>query len=139
MGYSSAKGSKKALILPDYKAESVLNTNAKQRAHQHDFQSLKSITVNPQPYRGKSSSQKHLDQRFFLRLSQEHGWRKLSPAGIRALLVQRLAISPTFIGKIKSVHSDFALSPCNKDAREALLKAEGGLFMPGAKLEPASN
>ncbi|RKF65207.1 putative eka-like protein, partial [Golovinomyces cichoracearum] len=81
------KGQKKARILTDHNAESVSNTNTKQKAQQHDFQSLKNNTVSTQPYRGKSSSQEHLDQRFFLRLSQGHEWRKLSPAGIRALLV----------------------------------------------------
>ncbi|POS82638.1 hypothetical protein EPUL_004536, partial [Erysiphe pulchra] len=56
------------------------------------------------------------DNRLFLRLTQEHEWRKLSPAGIR-----------------------FALSPCSKEAREAILKAGNGFFLTGVKLEPATN
>ncbi|KHJ30625.1 putative eka-like protein [Erysiphe necator] len=41
--------------------------------------------------------------------------------------------------KIKPVHSGFALSPSSSEAREQILKAENGLFLTGAKLEPATN
>ncbi|KAI0991927.1 hypothetical protein K3495_g16260, partial [Podosphaera aphanis] len=75
------------------------------------------------------------DPRLFVRLSREHEWRKLSPAGLRELVVKRLSISPLLIGKIKPVNSGFALSPSSSSAREELLKAENGLFLSGAKLE----
>ncbi|POS82724.1 hypothetical protein EPUL_006204 [Erysiphe pulchra] len=79
------------------------------------------------------------DKILFVRLSQEHEWRKPSPAGIRQIIVQKLMISPSLIGKIKSLHSGFALSPCSSEARDEILKAGDGLFMSGAKLEPATN
>ncbi|KHJ34274.1 putative eka-like protein [Erysiphe necator] len=79
------------------------------------------------------------DNRLFLRLPQEHEWRKLSPAGIREVIVKKLLISPSLMRKIKTVHSGFALSPSSSEAREQILKAENGLFLMGAKLEPATN
>ncbi|POS82158.1 hypothetical protein EPUL_005403, partial [Erysiphe pulchra] len=66
-------------------------------------------------------------------------FRKLSPAGIREVIVKKLHILSSLIGKIKPVHSCFALSPCNTEAREEVLKAGNGLFMSGAKLEATTN
>ncbi|POS81832.1 hypothetical protein EPUL_006032, partial [Erysiphe pulchra] len=63
----------------------------------------------------------------------------LSPAGIREVIVKKLLISPSLIGKIKPVNSGFALSPCSAEAREAILKAGNGFFLSGAKLETATN
>ncbi|POS82282.1 hypothetical protein EPUL_005351, partial [Erysiphe pulchra] len=79
------------------------------------------------------------DKRLFVRLSQEYAWRKLSPVGIRQIIVQKLMISPSLIGKIKPVYSGFALSPCSSEARDEILKAGNDLFLSGAKLEPATN
>ncbi|KHJ36123.1 putative eka-like protein [Erysiphe necator] len=86
----------------------------------------------------KKNKTKKSDSRLFVRLSQEDEWRKLSPAGIREMIVKRLHVSPAFIGLIKPIRSGFALSPCSSEAREELLKASGGLFLSGAKLEPAN-
>ncbi|KHJ34842.1 putative eka-like protein [Erysiphe necator] len=79
------------------------------------------------------------DIRLFVRLPVDHEWRKLSPAGIREIIVKKLSIPPTLIGKIKPVNSGFALSPCSSEARENILKAGNGLVLTGAKLEPATN
>ncbi|KHJ36201.1 putative eka-like protein [Erysiphe necator] len=79
-----------------------------------------------------------LDNRLFLRLPQDHEWRKLSPAGICEVIVKKFLISP-LMRKIKPVHSGFALSPSSPEAREQILKAENGLFLSGLKLEPATN
>ncbi|POS82470.1 hypothetical protein EPUL_004991, partial [Erysiphe pulchra] len=79
------------------------------------------------------------DKRLFLRLSQEHEWRKFSPASIREVIVKKLSVSPTSIGRIKPVHSGFALSPCSTEAREKILNAGNRLFLTGAKLEAATN
>ncbi|KHJ33226.1 putative eka-like protein [Erysiphe necator] len=92
-----------------------------------------------QPRKGKPISPIKADIRIFLRLPHEHDWRNLSPAGIREVIVKKLAISPASIGRIKPVHTGFALSPCNDDAREKILEGQHGLFMTGAKLEPATN
>lgn len=80
-----------------------------------------------------------MDNRLFVRIPVEHEWRKLSPAGLREVIVKKLSISPSLIGKIKPVHSGFALSPCNNEAREAILAAANGLFMTGARLDQATN
>ncbi|KHJ34198.1 putative eka-like protein [Erysiphe necator] len=85
----------------------------------------------------KSNSDKS-DSRLFVRLPLEHKWRKLSPACIREMIVKRLSISPASIGLIKPVRTGFALSPCSIEARENILNASGGLFLSGAKLEPAT-
>ena len=53
--------------------------------------------------------------------------------------MRRLSISPSLISRIKPVKSGFSLSPSSNDAREELLKAENGLFLPRAKLESATN
>lgn len=78
------------------------------------------------------------DKRFFVRLPQEHEWRKLSPKGIREVIVQKLAISPSLFGKIKPVHLGLALSPCSTKARQAILNAGNDLFLSEAKFESAS-
>ncbi|POS82576.1 hypothetical protein EPUL_004491, partial [Erysiphe pulchra] len=69
----------------------------------------------------------------------KHEWRKLSPAGIRGAIVKKLHISPSLIGRVKPVHSGFALSPCSPEASEEIIKAGNGLFLSGAKLEIATN
>ncbi|KHJ34852.1 putative eka-like protein [Erysiphe necator] len=69
------------------------------------------------------------DKRLFVRLSLEHEWRKLSPAGILEVLDKKLLISPTLIGKFKLDNSGFALSPCSAEAREVILKAGNGFFL----------
>lgn len=102
-----------------------------------------SLPARP-PTRSRNTSnvvkniQNKTDNRLFVRISAEHEWRKLSPAGIREVIVKRLIVSPASIGLIKPVHSGFALTPSNTEAREKLLKASGGLFLSGAKLEPAT-
>ena len=87
----------------------------------------------------ESSAPSRVDKRVFLRLPHDHDWRKLSPAGIREVVVKNLAISPGTFGRVKPVRSGFALSPCNDAAREEILKAGNGLFLTGAKIEPATN
>ncbi|POS85284.1 hypothetical protein EPUL_003088 [Erysiphe pulchra] len=64
-------------------------------------------------------------------------YRKLSPAGIREVVVKKLSISPTSIGLIKPVRTGFALSPLNNEAHEVLLKSSLRLPSFGATLEPA--
>lgn len=53
------------------------------------------------------------DKRLFVGIPVDREWRKLSPTGIREVIVKKLSISPSLIGKIKPVHSGFALSPCS--------------------------
>ncbi|KHJ30636.1 putative eka-like protein [Erysiphe necator] len=90
--------------------------------------------------RNTTSSMKAIsEKRLFLRLPQEYEWHKLSPAGVREVMAKKIHISPSLIGKIKLVHSSFALSPSNLEAQEEMLKAGNGLFLSGAKLEPATN
>ncbi|KHJ33588.1 putative eka-like protein [Erysiphe necator] len=79
------------------------------------------------------------DKRLFIRLSQDHEWRNLSPAGIREVIVRKLSISPTCIKFIKPVRSGFALSPCNIQAREALFQSAIRLSSLNVKLESATN
>ncbi|KHJ30389.1 putative eka-like protein [Erysiphe necator] len=86
-----------------------------------------------------NSSKPVSDKRLFVRLPQDHEWRKLSPAGIREVVVKKLAISPTLIGRIKPVNSGFALSPCSTKARDKIFNAGNGFFLSGAKLEAATN
>ncbi|POS82261.1 hypothetical protein EPUL_005424, partial [Erysiphe pulchra] len=97
------------------------------------------ITLSNKAQAAPLSAKISLDGRLFVRLPQDHEWRKLYPAGIREIIVQKLAISPSLFGKIKPVHSGFALSPCSTEARETILKVGNGLFLLEAKLEPATN
>ncbi|KHJ36260.1 putative eka-like protein [Erysiphe necator] len=94
--------------------------------------------IRPQKLNMEKSSAAPTEKRLFLRLPQEHEWRKLSPAGICKVIFKKLLISPTLIGKIKPVHSGFALSPCSTEARGKILNAGNGLFLTGAKLEEAT-
>ncbi|KHJ30299.1 putative eka-like protein [Erysiphe necator] len=79
------------------------------------------------------------DNRLFTHLPQEQEWCNLSPEGIREVMVKKISISPSLTGNIKPVHSEFALNPCSKEARGAILNAGSGFFFTGAKLEPATN
>lgn len=118
------------------KARVTLNTEIQVASVRKPAQS---VTNKDKPTSSASSSVDTSDRRLFVRLPQEHEWRKLSPAGIRESIVRKLSISPALIGKIKPVRSGFALSPCSTEAREAILNAGNGLFLSGAKLEPATN
>ncbi|KHJ30457.1 putative eka-like protein [Erysiphe necator] len=89
--------------------------------------------------KNKSPSLATADTRLFIRLPQDHEWRKLSPAGIREVIVRKLVTSPALSGKIKPVNSGFAISPCSTVTRETLLNAGKGFSFSGAKLEPATN
>ena len=101
--------------------------------------SVQSVTNKVKSTSRASSNIDTSDRKLFVRLPQEHEWRKLSPAGIRESVVKKIAISPALIGKIKPVRSGFALSPSSTEAHEAILNAGNGLFLSGAKLEPATN
>ncbi|POS84907.1 hypothetical protein EPUL_002833, partial [Erysiphe pulchra] len=82
------------------------------------------------------------DKRLFIRLSEDYEWRKLSPAGIREVVVRKLLISPSPIGRIKPVacvYSGFVLSPSSAEACEAIPNAGNRLFLSAAKLESATN
>lgn len=63
----------------------------------------------------------------------------MSPAGTREVLVQKLTISPSIIGKINPAYSGFALRTCGDKVRGNALKAGNGLFLSGAEQEPATN
>ncbi|KHJ31409.1 putative eka-like protein [Erysiphe necator] len=117
--------------------QSVLNLTNNIKPLQHHLPVRPSLIMRNSKNAKKSYAEK-TDSRLFVRLPLEHEWRKLSPAGIREMIVKRLSISPASIGLIKSVRSGFALSPCSIEARENILKASGGLFLSGAKLEPAT-
>ncbi|POS85556.1 hypothetical protein EPUL_003844 [Erysiphe pulchra] len=112
------------------KARAVQNSNIHVTARNKE---------SPRASHKDNSSTSRSDKRLFVRLPHDHEWRNLSPAGIREVIVKKLQISSSLIGKIKPVHSGFALSPCNTEARETILKVGNGLFLLGAKLEPATN
>ncbi|POS82334.1 hypothetical protein EPUL_006231, partial [Erysiphe pulchra] len=63
---------------------------------------------------------------------------EISPAGICEVVIRKLSISPTLIGKIKPVRSGFALSPSNTEARDKILNAGNWFFLIGAILEAAT-
>ncbi|KHJ32808.1 putative eka-like protein [Erysiphe necator] len=79
------------------------------------------------------------DKRLFLRLTNDNEWRKLSPPGIREMVVKKLSISPVSIDLIKPVRIGFALSIYKDKTRQELLKAAIRLSPFDAKLETASN
>lgn len=87
----------------------------------------------------KETSSNTQDQRLFIRLTSNHEWRKLSPAGVREVIVKLLSISPASIGTIKPVRSGFALTPRDNTTRQELLRAGIRLVSSDAKLEAATN
>lgn len=97
------------------------------------------IPAKTSPSGIKQPSSSSQDQRLFIRIPDDHNWRKLSPTGIRQISVRKLFVSPTSIGAIKPVRSGFLLSPSNNEARTALLNAAIRLASHGAKLESATN
>ncbi|POS88216.1 hypothetical protein EPUL_000796 [Erysiphe pulchra] len=76
-----------------------------------------------QPSKDKFPPTTPSDNRLFVRLPQEHEWRKLSPAGNREVMAKKSSIPPSIIGKIKPVHTGFALSLSGKEAREDMCRA----------------
>ncbi|KHJ34547.1 putative eka-like protein [Erysiphe necator] len=133
-------GQKKACVINTSSTKSAQAKNANHVEHLNEPKVTNILSLR-QPRKGKSISSIMADKRIFLRLPNEHEWRGLSPAGIREVVVKKLAIniSPASIGRIKPVHTGFTLSPCNDDAREKILEGQHGLFMTGAKLEPATS
>ncbi|KHJ33249.1 putative eka-like protein [Erysiphe necator] len=95
--------------------------------------------VNQRSENKEISSSTPVDKRLFARISKEYELLKLPPAGLREVIVKKLSISPTLIGKIKPVHSGFVLCPCNTEACEAILTTADCFFIKGAKLEQATN
>ncbi|KHJ30482.1 putative eka-like protein [Erysiphe necator] len=91
------------------KARVTLNNNAQAVSSWKATQSLSS--------KHKPTKAALTDKRLFIRIPLEHEWRKLSPSGIREVIVNKLAISPSLFGKIKPFKSGFALSPCSTEAR----------------------
>lgn len=55
------------------------------------------------------------------------------------MIVKKLLILPTLIGKVGPVYPGFAISSCNTEARETILTAVNDLFISGAGLDEASN
>ncbi|KHJ30438.1 putative eka-like protein [Erysiphe necator] len=131
-------GQKKARVINDSTTKSAQAKNANHIDHLNEPK-VTNISSRRQLRKGKPISPIKADKRIFLRLPHEHEWRNLSPAGTREIIVKKLAISPASIGRIKLVHTGFALSPCNDNARKKILEGQHGLFMTGAKLEPATN
>ncbi|KHJ35076.1 putative eka-like protein [Erysiphe necator] len=131
-------GQKKARVINESTTKSAQAKNTNHIDHLNEPK-VTNISSRRQPRKGKPISPIKADKRIFLRLPHEHDWWNLSPAGIREVIVKKLAISPASISIIKPVHTGFALSPCNDDAREKILEGQHGLFMTGAKLEPAIN
>ncbi|KHJ32702.1 putative eka-like protein [Erysiphe necator] len=122
------KGKKKARI--------IMNTEIPVAPARKATQSL----TSKDKYPTRDSPKKAVtDRRLFVQLTEEHEWRKLSPAGVREVIVKKMAISPVLFGKVKPVHSGFALSSYSEEAREKILNAGNGHFLTGAKIEPATN
>ncbi|KHJ30276.1 putative eka-like protein [Erysiphe necator] len=116
--------------------QSVLNPTNNTKPLQHHL-IVRPPTIMRNAKNAKKSNSEKSDSRLFVRLLLEHKWRKLSPAGIREMIIKRFSISPAFIGLIKPVRIGFALSPCSIEVRKNVLEASGGLSLSGAKLEPA--
>ncbi|RKF84337.1 putative eka-like protein [Golovinomyces cichoracearum] len=109
-------------------------TQPRSSGHQLDYR----LVNNKMPIPTQQATRPQ-DKRLFIHLTDGHDWCKLSPAGIREIIVNKLAISASAIGTIKPVRSGFALSPCTNEARDALLNAAIRLSPFGAKLESATN
>ena len=130
-------GPKKSRVIKEYNNNPTQEESEKRPAHQHKSQRQQKI-VHQQTPDNKSSKSGCTDKRVFLRLPHDHEWRKLSPAGIREVVVKNLSVSPVSFGRVKPVRSGFALSPSNEKWRDEILKAGNGLFLTGAKIEPAT-
>ncbi|KHJ31294.1 putative eka-like protein [Erysiphe necator] len=89
--------------------------------------------------KNKSPTLATADIRLFIRLPQDNKWRKLSPAGVREVIVRKLVIPPTLFGKLKPVNSGFAINLNSTVARETILNPGKGFSFSGAKLKPATN
>ncbi|POS81994.1 hypothetical protein EPUL_006669, partial [Erysiphe pulchra] len=137
---------KKPQVQEDSWVKVVRNGHKKSRATKESVELKES---NAQAQGSATPTGLHIDKnqsslntevkRLFIRLSQDHEWCNLSPAGIREVIVRKLSISQTCIKFIKPVRSGFALSPYNTQAREALLQTAVRLSSLGTKLESATN
>ncbi|POS85330.1 hypothetical protein EPUL_003323 [Erysiphe pulchra] len=127
-------GFKKTKAVKSPVSQKTKQTQPKSSGHQPNYGLVNNKMPNP-----TQQTTKPQDKRLFICLSNEHDWRKLSPADILEIIVIKLSVSPSAIGTIKSVRSGFALSPCTNEAREAFLNAAIRLSPFGAKLESATN
>ncbi|KAI1005699.1 hypothetical protein K3495_g2516 [Podosphaera aphanis] len=126
-GYKRAKATAVLQTLP--------SSSPTSRARSQPASSM--LPINANASRSKLSGK--VDNRLFIHPLINHDWRKLSPTGLRNVIIERMSVSTTTIRLIKPVRSGFALSPSSAQAREELLKASDGLFLSGATLEPATN
>ena len=96
-------------------------------------------SAGPKTQEGKGK--KETDSRLFIRLAQDHSWRKLSPAGARDALAKALDVRPTGIDKVQAVRSGLAITASNQASRATLVKSAklGKLEPIEARMEECSS
>ena len=98
-------------------------------------------TNTTRPFKNPTVSTKPTtkDERLFLRLGNEHPWRKLSPFGVREAMAQILVIPQTNIDHVYRVPTGFAIRAENQESRAVMLSLAGSLVQQDAILEEASD
>ncbi|KHJ30577.1 putative eka-like protein [Erysiphe necator] len=78
------------------------------------------------------------DPRLFLRMGQDHPWRRVSPHYIKISLAEKLKVASSAITQVTKVNSGYAVSAVSEIMRNALLTQAHRLEKTELKLEPAS-
>lgn len=79
------------------------------------------------------------DKRLFIRLGQEHEWRKLSPVTVKKLITEKAGIAASAIIAMSQVRSGLAIECASDALRETILGVSSSFQKDGIKIEPASD
>lgn len=79
------------------------------------------------------------DKRLFLRIGQEHQWRKLSPVTIKKMVTERAGVAPSAIIAMTQVRSGLAMECASDALRETILRVGPSFNKEDITIEPASD
>ena len=79
------------------------------------------------------------DKRLFLRIGQEHQWRKLSPVTIKEIVTERAGVAPSAIIAMTQVRSGLAIECASDALRETILRMGPSFNKENITIEPASD
>ena len=79
------------------------------------------------------------DKRLFLRVGQDHQWRKLSPVTIKKMVTERAGVAPSAIIALTQVRSGLAMECASDALRETILRVGPSFQQENITIEPASD
>ena len=87
----------------------------------------------------KDAPKAKVDKRLFIRLGNDHPWRKLSPMGLRSAMDQQANIDILLDTSVHRTRTGFAILALTDNIRQRILNSSSNLAAVNAKLEEASD